>query len=535
MFLFLEKYRHVFIIIAAVVLFTHTNCFHNNFVLDDRSVLLYDDNLSRTPVLDILAKPYKGFYRPFNHLVIKSMMPLLQGFPALYHGFNIIIFSFMVFLFYIIILKLTGQTFLALLSCLLYAVHPLNTVYIALKTGGFLCQYVIFMQLSFIFFLRYLKQDERRHFFLSLIFFTCSLFTHEISFLLPVYLFLGMYFSGEKSLKKKIVLLFPYIIPVIIFITARFAVLGMQFVGTYKIADAAQLPITFHQYITTIIKLAGWYVRQIFYPHDILFVWDERVPLHPNLWVTVITLTAVSGIVFWSFFKKRSVVGFGLTLFLAGFSILFVGSFIYYHKTRMAFIEPHWLHFNLIGAFIVISYYFLQIKKVMNGQLWKVIMLGIFLVLGMYTINHNHVWRDEEVYSTYWMQKNALNGVPWENKAREYISRKKYLLNFPESLTCNSACQLAMAYIIRRDGIAAASIYRRAIDQFPDCAHPFYGFSVLMHRAQDCQGSRIFLQKAKDMDPGLYPAYKIIFDAMENKHGKDAVRKVSAMLGVDKN
>ena len=339
-------------LILLLCIFSYSNTFHNDFLLDDYPSFIEKNNLSSTPVSDLFSRAYKGQYRPLCLLLLKLEVSLFGLNRFGYHFINLALFYGICLLFLIILRKLTRNEELATLATCLYAVHPLHNVFLNYKAAGPISLYILFMQLSTICLIKHLDSKKGAFYWASLPFYFFSLLSHEVGFMLPIYIFLIVFFYGSEF-KKSAYLSLSYLTIFILYLSLRFKIMGIH--TFFMMSD-----FTAHNYVANLLGLIGWYIGKLLLPINYIFVWDQKITYHYDLLKNITSLLILGFLVVLCFRRKLNVLTFSLMLFISGFIPLISASFVYTPYTNTAAIEPHWFGFTSIGFFLLISCLFLK-------------------------------------------------------------------------------------------------------------------------------------------------------------------------------
>jgi len=216
-------HKKYIIIILAVVCLAYGNSLLNGFVGDDEIVLVnnrFYDSWSNFPKL--FSKEYNTnsdnnsifigvsqnansgsvAYRPVLSTAFFIDRSLWGLHPFGYHLTNFLLHAFNAILIYLLIFSVLKNQNVAMLSSLLFAVHPINAE--AVCNIGFRADLlaVFFVLLSFLYFakLEYPGIKPRKAFVLSLVFYFLSLFTKESAIVLPfIFIAYDFYFRRETN------------------------------------------------------------------------------------------------------------------------------------------------------------------------------------------------------------------------------------------------------------------------------------------------------------------------------------------------
>lgn len=423
-------------VIFFLCLFCYSNSFHNSFMMDDYVLL----PLIKSTILDfdIFSTGINGHYRPLGVFFLKIIYMLCGANTLAYHVCSFILFFIICSLFLFIINRLVLLSAvnpldsndlirarrIAFISAVLYCVHPINNEIINYKTTSMLVMYIICMQLSFLSFLIFIDNRQKAFYFLSVFMYLGALLYHEVSAILPVYLFLVTWYLKKIQVKRIWHLFLPYLLCFIFY----FMLWKHISVRQPDWGIIAQIPIAV--YLATIAELLQWYLSKLFFPHNVLFMWD--VPIYcAQVLVRIIKLLCLAGgvgVLYYVFIKvRRRVEIFGLTIWIIGFIPFLGATLTYFHLTGTALITPHWFYFASIGFFMLIASLFVYIGEHW-GRWTRILVLGLVVVLlAVATRQGNMVWKDGQTYCKYWIRLNSFNVAPVYYLEIQKVDLKKTL------------------------------------------------------------------------------------------------------------
>ncbi|OGX19400.1 MAG: hypothetical protein A2Y04_00395 [Omnitrophica WOR_2 bacterium GWC2_45_7] len=519
-------------LLSAILLFflcllAYSNCFRHGFLLDDYTHLLNEDNLEKVTWAELFSKAYKGFYRPFAFMFLKGMLGVFKDAGVAYHVFNLILFYGICLMFYRLWIELFKDQRLALLACSLFAAHPVNAMLVNYKTASNNSIFILCMQMSAWLLVKSMDARKTGYYYASLLFYFLSLLSHEISFILPVYLFLILFLLRDYGGKKSGVSCLSFLVPLTVYLIIRRNIAGLS-----PMADPFHLGISFIQYVGTLMSLIGWYLQKLVVPVNILFIWDERIAEGGTAVFYAVFLMMVVAVVAGVLYRRRpgDVKTFGAGLLAAGFIPLGLAGFTYSASMKTVIIEPHWFGFSSMGFFLLAAGILINLRKFAHEKIRipaLVILLGTLLLL---TRTGNAVWKDEETYCTNWIETNALNGEPWNCLARVYRAKHDQGLNKNRYQDCTEAAYLAFAYHVTGDGTRSLNYYNMALDINRDCPVAYYGLGLLYTIAQDEGSAAWAYDNALRLNPGYYPLVKKLEDVFYNRRKKDAARRIRELF-----
>ncbi|MBN3038164.1 MAG: glycosyltransferase family 39 protein, partial [Candidatus Omnitrophica bacterium] len=264
--------------IAAIVLLgfsVYGNCLGGEFILDDEA--LVRDNLSikrwsNIPKIfseDIAASVETGstFYRPLQMLTYMFDYSLWRLDPKGYHLSNVLLHILVSLSLFWLINMLYNNRLLSLLASLFFLSHPIHTEAVAYISGRADPLACLFMLLSFIFYIRYLRKENMASFLLIIISYVLSLLSRENSLILPLILLLYHYIFKEKIRLKPFlsVLSLTAFYIIIRFTLLRFLLAG----GVYHTRLYQRIP-------GFLVALAS-YIRLLFAPFDLHMEYTNQI------------------------------------------------------------------------------------------------------------------------------------------------------------------------------------------------------------------------------------------------------------------
>lgn len=476
-----------YVILSVLILAGYYDCFTHRYLLDDHLVLFGESGVANKSFLQLFTINQESFYRPVGHIVLWMSFHLFHTpfTPIDYHLINFVLFTAVVCLFYKIVLDLTADPELAFCSSCLYAIHPINGMHINYITANVITLSVLFQQISILLFIDQRKRDGKGT-ALSLFFFLLSLLSHEMSILLPLYIFIITYFMYKSDIKFSLILSRPYILLLVLFLLFRMyfhPILNpfkpvfpvVMYLGTYFVAGC---------------ELIGWYLSKLIYPSDILFLWSSSMPygffaMPKGIDLGVKQASALSvgfavfcllAVIAWAayvvFIKwKKDIKSVALLIFLCGLLPVFFISFVHYPYTA-PMIEPHWCYFSSFGFFVLLGCLVLHVKSKINIRMWMPFILSLVCVYGIFLKASNAHWQDQETYCRYWLSLNKGNMIPFYGLGKSLLDRGEYdeaIKYFNEGLSKSNyanprmLADLGYAHFLKGEKEAALANFDRAL------------------------------------------------------------------------
>ena len=391
----------IIIILAAISFGVYANSLHGDFLIDDTTVILNNEQIHDTGVY--FSKHFK--IRPcMLSEVIRTFLWHIGGAePFYYHLFNVLVNVICVILVFVLCNSLFNNKTLSFLSSLIFALHPIHTEAVSWISGGPYVLSSMFFIAAFIFYIR----SNRSMFYLTLsvvAFSFCLLAGNSVAVLPIMFILYELLFREKASQNLK---LFRFRLIVLFLVLAISVIfIGMFFVMRNKFAH---LIFQFRglSYLVVVAKAFLYYLKILYLPlqrglyHPFSFNTAGIQNLSPALFSSV----AVIIIAIVSFFKcKRNLkpVSFGIMWF-------FVTYLPYSNIIPVCnIISERYLFLPSVGFSIIMAALFLKVWAIINKDnkfkttLRYLAIIAITLYLGCYaavTVKQNYEYNN---IITYW-------------------------------------------------------------------------------------------------------------------------------------
>lgn len=499
------------IVFSAILVYSNT--LKSPFVLDDPFVIV------NSPYVHALSNfRHPGGPRYVGYLTF-ALNYSIGGLNLLgYHLVNIVIhilngilvYTFVQYIFMTpAVRNFTGvkeksiAPYIALLSALIFTVHPVNTEGVTYIAQRFTSLAALFYLLSIVLYLKWKSRRgtgrATRFYVLSLLFAIAAQKTKEISFTLPFMLvffeFAYFPFAGKGDLKKRVLYLAPFLFTLIIIPLSLFwtAIVGMIFhSGGGSGLSAAISPdlkeIPFYDYVITQLRVTITYLRLLVFPVGQNL--DYEYAVFRTFWTPAVVLSLLANIV---------IVSSGIYLFLRSRAkknpfllIISSGIFWFYLALAVEFFIPlrdvineHRVYLPGIGIFFAFStailygFFLLRARyaiKISFARAAVVIFCIIVIPLAAATYARNMVWRDIIVLYEDILQKSPGKSRAHNNLGVEYAKRgllEKAIKEFRATLKLDSSRYPTiknLANALAEKGLLdeAVPVYRRFLETTPD-------------------------------------------------------------------
>lgn len=391
---FLKTNLFFFILLFIVVFLLYGKAINYEFInLDEDSLIVKNiDNLSNIKNIPsfFLTSCYltktSSYYRPI--LVASfSVETCLFGLNIkIYHLTNILLFIISLYLIYIFLLQLNMNGFIIKFIILLMSVHPMFSTLAVWIPGRNDTLLTIFILMSFIEFIRYLKFNKKIDFLLLILFFALALFTKESAIFLFIFYPLFVYCFKYNISKKQIMgVCFIFVSIIIIYFYLRsLSVVGIDIKNYFS---------NFYKYFKNMIWGLSNYMFLSFIPTFIpTMLFDEMIKLKDICIVVISCLFTI--IIYYKNIKYRKIIFFSITWF-----ILFLLPTFF--QKEYVFLT-HRMFISSIGLVIILSILIeTLIKKYpVIKKYFYILFVIIFILLFSFSFLFDRLYSNKSIYWT---------------------------------------------------------------------------------------------------------------------------------------
>lgn len=352
-----------------------------------------------------------GRYRPFTLAMFALEYQIAGKNPFFSHLINVLLFAFLSVMIYRVILQLFmsfGQSLniqmLALLTGLLFAVHPIHTEVVANIKGRDEIMAMLGSLLALYYLLRFHDEGNSRDKYFAVLWMFTGLLSKENTITYLAVVPLAFYFFRNTSIFTGLSKSFILWLPAMAFLLVRTSILGFDLGSTpdelmnnpfIKLVNGQYVPFSTSEKWATILFTMGWYIKLLMYPHPLT---HDYYPRHVEIMQWLDWQVLLSGLVYglliflaYRGFRQRSVYTFGVLYFLA--TSVIISNLIFPIGTNMSerFMFMPSLGFVMILAYVLVKYVFPVL-----GQSRSWVLSGIILFLfSAKTFTRNMVWKDD--------------------------------------------------------------------------------------------------------------------------------------------
>ncbi|MEN3335044.1 MAG: protein O-mannosyl-transferase [Blastocatellia bacterium] len=281
------KLSHKWILglILAITFLAFANTLGNKFAYDDTTQILRNDairsfaNLPTALTKEVWfwrigqdkdpnkeAGPTTPYYRPLFTVYLMIGWFLFGTWAAGWHLINVLMHVLAVYFVFLIFKRLSGDTKLATIATLLFALHPLRVESVAWISGVTDLFLALFLLPSFYLYMRYRDEGNKNYLAGSLFLFLLAAFSKEPAVALPI--FIGAYelfiINQDRKLAERLraALLFPalFLMMASTYFAMRYNALGFIF------NDPSFVSYPLHQVLLTIPLVICKYIGLLFWP-----------------------------------------------------------------------------------------------------------------------------------------------------------------------------------------------------------------------------------------------------------------------------
>jgi len=404
-------HKHFLLVAVVVGLIIYSNSFSNDFVLDDRIQVLGNPiikSLTNLPVFFTGSTFTDGvdlkgnYYKPLFTTAYSLIHAVFGVAPWGYHSTQILLFSINSWLLYRFLLYFLPKN-LALISALIYLVHPINTetaVYIASL------QEVLFMFFGLTGFLVYLS---KRYGIYNLPITLCLLFLSILSKETGA-LFFAMLLLHQIIYARKyiIVSLGLSLFCVLLYVFMRFGIANIE-TNNDKFATIMRIPI--EQRLIHIPIIFGYYLYTFVFPKDLVVVqnWVIESPTFHQFYLPLLVSILIC-VLFILSYKALSNKNLQKSHFLFFTLWFFIGISLHLQIFPLdGTVTDRWFYFPMIGLLACISIMYQQYKEKikLSPRSTAVLIVLTLVILASRSFVRTFDWRNE-----YTLSKSDLKTQP---------------------------------------------------------------------------------------------------------------------------
>ncbi len=431
--LFSFPFKTKCIFLCAIGVLFYGNSLFNKYAMDDQLTIL--DNtyvqmgFSGIPKIlsnDSYASYYVsmggdpkqqlsgGRFRPLSEIVFAIEQQLLGGsdlLPFFRHFVNIVAFAcclwaMFYFLDKFLFKKIPWGHDMAFIATFLFAIHPLHTEVVAnIKSLDEILS-ILFILLTFIFSLNYLKGKQVKHLIIGVVSYFLALLSKEYAVTLIFFIPLLFYLLEDTKILPALKASIPYYGIFAVYIFLRY-----KAVGFHSPPPSANVLTNPYYFATHLQKIAtewfvlGKYLRLLFWPYPLSADYSYyQIKYHSLTDITVLlSILVYLAVTAWGviLLLRRNILSFAIFFFL--FNIILISNFVTDIGATMG--ERLAFH-SSFGLVIILAYYAVKLISQEKSdtttvaiQNKKNILIGAMSLIGVVclgeTVVRNAQWKDD--------------------------------------------------------------------------------------------------------------------------------------------
>lgn len=519
----LKRYSFVLLSLSIIAITIYSNTFSSSFHFDDfrnieRNHTIHDlknfSDFSGSRYIGFLSfglNYYFGGVEVFGYHLVNLIIHIINA---------LLVYHLALLVFEAVGLRLVESDHLlfwiALSASLLFVSHPIQTQAVTYIVQRFSSLATLFYLLTLVCYLNwhFTPLGSKRRFLWyssALLSAVLAMKTKEISFTLPIMILAIETFFFQPLTKRKIFILIPFFLTLLIIPFSRLDVVGKADAGFIR--QTADLSRT--DYLFTQFRVIMTYLRLLIFPmHQNL---DYDYPIYRSFF---------SIPVFFSFLFHVALFGTALLLLirkgsskpaarLVGFSIIWFYLTLSIESSIIPIIDvifEHRLYLPSIGVFMAFTSAVLMTRKRQR------ILIGIFMVLtlcfSIATYQRNIVWKDEITLWKDVTEKSKRNERASYNLAKAYYQKgmqEEAIKEYQRSLKLRHDFPaahdgLGMVYADQGKYNEAIEAYKMALKLRPDFAKAHYDLGLVYISQKEWESAILEFQKALQLQPDFIKA-----------------------------
>lgn len=431
------------------------------------------------------------YYRPLIKILHILEYQIFSNQPPGYKAVNLVLNGIVVSLFFLFVQFATGNTTVAILASVLYAVNPMRAeaVYWTYADGYLLA--ALFSLLSLI-------SYQQRRMKLALTCFALGLLSHETAIMLPVIVLLYTWLvEGNKDIRK-------YAMPTLAFFGVA---LLYVIVRTLVIGSVPFTQLELLTWLNSVTVMLQRFVKIYFVPDALITLYPDGffAELTTEVVLSYVVLAGLFGLGILLYSKRRSYLFWYLWFFVwlaVSFNLGEFGSFLMSDK----------LLYVAAGGFAVLIA--LAACEFVPRRNYAYVLIGLFAVVHSgIVLAKAPYWRNTRVYL-----EKALEFTPGFYLAHytlgyAYIKEKAYdkaLEQFSLVVKANPAMSLAHnnmgnIYYLRREYDQAMVSWQRAIETDPQNPMPYFNMGLIQKHRGNYQEALAYFERYLNKVPAADP------------------------------
>jgi len=484
---------HYFIImaIAAITLWVLRSCLNNQFTnWDDPDYIISNSlvkDISLNNLKAIFSRPVMGIYHPITMLSYAIEYYFVRLSPWLYHFDNLVMHIVTTILVYAFVYLLTSRKITAIITALLFGIHPMHVESVAWISGrkDLLCG--LFYVAACIIYLLYLQSKTSRKKGLYagvLILFICALLSKPVAVTLPLVLLLVDYYKSRAWGKNILLEKIPHFLLAVL--SGTLSVITQRAIGSISLHNVSYS--VFERLALGAYALI-WYMYKAVAPSGLccFYPYPQNPGSLPFVFYTYPVVLVAIVFIIWKFARRNKDVIFGLLFFLVNIALL-----LQVIPVGQAIVADRYSYISYIGLFFIAGRYFQHFYDAGIYKLYRKLVLAIAIIcfgyLGYAANERCKVWYDSiSLWQDELKQAAGQNSMAYDNLGAIYYDKWMNTNNREEKKT---------------DADSAEYLMKQSIGLDPDDSDkPYEAVASLLYAKREFDSAQYFFSMATKLNP----------------------------------
>lgn len=541
------KAVYCYITIVLITFLVFYNSLSNEFVFDDESVIVNNvsiQDLSNIPKFFTASEGFHKvigrYYRPVVSMSYSIDYSIWGLDPYGFHLTNLIIHIICCLLVFrilsVLFWRYKYRNLFALISTLIFAVHPIHTEAVSWVSGRTDSLVTLFFLSSFLCYIEFtkekvyrkdinsihsIKRKSNNFLYLSLAFYILGLFTKEMIITLPVILFLYDLVFRQKKLsyfKENLITYSLYIGVTIIYLVLRYFLLLEVPERESYLYFFGKSPMIIY---ATMIKTLPVYFELLFAPISLLYHYNGVIPDAASIGDSSVILSLIFTLFMLLlavyFFKKDGIVSFCILFFFV--TLLPVMNII----PTMNLMAERFLYITSFSLVLLICHLLLLGSSKRD---FSILIIGTVIIIGLLsylTYLRNEEWHDNN--SLYMSAKGIEGSVLLVNEANIYANNKKYsdaevMYKRAIELRDNNLLahhNLGLIYLLRGSYDSAIVKFKKGVTIDTLAPDGYYQLASVYSMQNKNDSALIMLEKLQEIFPNYRESAKMLSELKDGK------------------
>ena len=522
----MRKYWMFIAGVTFLVLIIYARSLFNDFVLWDDNLLILDNPISQGFSLWHIWQAFTHYdpdlYVPLTFISFQINYLIGGLHPFIYHLTNVLLHAGASVLVGLVTLQISRNKRVALVTALLFAVHPVNVEAAAWASARKDVLSSFFFLLSLGSFLRWRAEHRRGWYIGSLVTFLLGLLSKVSIIPLPLILLLTEWHRSRKISKDALIATVPFFVLSVVFgIVSIFGKLGGSQTMLAKLLVGAKATVF------SLLHLFWPFGYSVVYP----FAGEATVT---RLDVLLPLLIVIATCAFVTFKRRRFP-----TLFFAWwwFLLLLAPSFLTAAKGKdvvsaLYLTSDRYAYLAAVSVFMCIAFLLEHVRQ-KSRHAGVVLLVALLILLGNLAAMQSMVWKNTETLLTYALTQypdstivhNNL-GAYYESLGKSNLAAREYAAAVEWGGTSDAWFNVGVKALQEKRTADAIVAFTHAVELRPGFALAQLNLGALLLDAGRLQEAVDHLLVAQKLDPGNVAVYLNLGVALEK--GSDPVDAIAA-------